>query len=83
MAQIPHFYFSNGIKTEEYSERTWSKEGVPIHINKYGQEIETNMYMKKDFEAWLANVHNAEVRERQVCSPYPAYIMKQPGVSFI
>lgn len=65
MDKINSFFFSNGIKTEEYSEKTWSKEGVPVHINKYGQEIETNMYIKKDFEAWLANVHNAEVRERQ------------------
>ena len=65
MDKINSFYFSNGIKTEEYSERTWSKEGVPIHINKYGQEIETNMYMKKDFENILLTLHNAEVKERQ------------------
>ena len=65
MDKINSFFFSNGIKTEEYSEKTWSKSGVPVHINKYGQEIETNMYMKKDFENILLALHNAEVRERQ------------------
>lgn len=47
------FYYSNGIKTEEFSEKTWSKNGVPNSVNKDGETIVTRMYPKEDFEAYL------------------------------
>ena len=59
------FYFSNGIKTEEFSTNTWTKGGVPVHINKYGA-VETKMYMRSEFEQALLKSYNKEVARRRV-----------------
>lgn len=55
------FYYSNGIKTEAYSDLTWNKNGVPTGYNLKGELVETNMYPKNAFEALLSSKYNTEV----------------------
>lgn len=57
------FYYSNGIKTEAYSELTWNKNGVPTGYNLKGELVETNMYPKNAFEALLSSKYDAKVAE--------------------
>lgn len=57
------FYYSNGIKTEEFSGKTWNKNGVPVGYNKQGERVETNMYPKSALEQYLTVMYNAKVTE--------------------
>ena len=57
------FYYSNGIKTEAYSDLTWNKNGVPTGYNLKGELVETNMYPKSTFEALLTDEYNYKVSE--------------------
>ena len=57
------FYYSNGIKTEAYSDLTWNKNGVPTGYNLKGELVETNMYPKNAFEALLSSKYDAKVAE--------------------
>ena len=57
------FYYSNGIKTEAYSDLTWNKNGVPAGYNLKGELVETNMYPKSTFEALLTDEYNYKVAE--------------------
>lgn len=66
MNKANSFYFSNGIKTEDYTQFTWSKDGVAPFTNSKGHTIETNMYIKRDFEVWMNTLYKAEVEKRLV-----------------
>ena len=57
------FYYSNGIKTEAYSDLTWNKNGVPTGYNLKGEPVETNMYPKNAFEALLSSKYDSKVAE--------------------
>lgn len=57
------FYYSNGIKTEAYSDLTWNKNGVPTGYNLKGEPVETNMYPKAKFEEYLTTLYNIKVAE--------------------
>lgn len=57
------FYYSNGIKTEAYSDKTWNRNGVPTGYNLKGEPVETNMYPKATFEILLSNEYNYKVAE--------------------
>lgn len=58
-------FYSNGIKTEEFSRRTWNPYGVPNGENKDGETIHTNMYPKAKFEEYLKLNYNLAVAELQ------------------
>lgn len=58
-------FYSNGIKTEEFSRRTWNQYGVPNGENKDGETIHTNMYPKVKFEEYLKLNYNLAVAELQ------------------
>lgn len=53
------FFYSNGIKTEEYTEETWNNYGVPNAIVD-GKTIETHIYRMDDFDNQL----NAQYQDR-------------------
>lgn len=57
------FYYSNGIKTEAYSDLTWNRNGVPFGYNSKGEQVETNMYPKSTFEAYISAMYNVKVAE--------------------
>lgn len=57
------FYYSNGIKTEEFTRKTWGFGGVPTHANSKGELVETNMYPKGKFEEYLATAYNLKVAD--------------------
>jgi hypothetical protein len=59
------FYYSNGIKTEEFNEYSWNKAGVPTHINSMGETIETNMYPKTVFEGYLGSEYKYQAETYQ------------------
>lgn len=57
------FYYSNGIKTEEFTRKTWGFGGVPTHANSKGELVETNMYPKSKFEEYITKIYNLKVTD--------------------
>ena len=56
------FFFSNGIKTEEYTPETWNQNCVPnAKVN--GKDVETNIYEKAIFENYLNYFYELRLTE--------------------
>ena len=61
--KLNSIYYSNGIKTEPYSNKTWNTNGVPSTFNKDGELIETNVYTMAFLETLITAAYNSKVSE--------------------